>query len=300
MSRRPSSTTSSASRRWATATLLSVLAGAAGCSSEPDATSSHSAAATACDDDAAQIYRDRIEPVLADDRPKSCNQCHLSGVDLSLFVRDTPCESMACLIDMDLVDLEEPKNSQILSWIERASPESDLITEDVIQAEYDGFLEWIEQTASCPDSACSDAECGPPPEGSTCELDPEPSDAAEEQLDDCSDLAIEQLFRDSVYAWRGRCFPCHFSDQEFADERAPRWLNVDGNCDAASLETLRTVVASGYIDVDEPTQSLLLLKPLAENAGGVEHGGHDKFAGTSDAAYVSFLNFIEQYAECSR
>ncbi|HEX9621527.1 MAG TPA: hypothetical protein VF989_15390 [Polyangiaceae bacterium] len=293
-------TGSRACRHWLYAVLAAVAAGAA-CSSEPDATSSTSVATTACDEDAAEIYERRIEPVLADDRPKSCNQCHLSGVDLGLFVRDTPCESMACLIDMDLVDLEEPENSRILTWIERAAPESELITEDVIQAEYDGFLEWIEQTASCTDSACLDAECGPPGAGATCEEEPLPTEVTgEEELDDCSDLSIEHLFKESVYAWRGRCFPCHFSDQQFADETAPRWLNVEDNCDAASLETLRTIVQNGYIDVENPAESLLLLKPLPESEGGVEHGGHDKFQDTSDPAYVSFLNFFEQYADCVR
>src|SRR5687768_16325048 len=71
----------------------------------------------ACTEAASELYRQRIEPILTSDEPSSCNQCHLSGVDLSLFVRDTPCETMACLIERDLVNLEAPEDSTVLSSI---------------------------------------------------------------------------------------------------------------------------------------------------------------------------------------
>ncbi|HWO12989.1 MAG TPA: hypothetical protein VNN80_25995, partial [Polyangiaceae bacterium] len=72
-------------------------------SEEPDEDSK------ACTEAATAVYRQRIEPVLMSDKPASCNQCHLSGVDLSLFVRDTPCETMACLVERDLVNLKDPE-----------------------------------------------------------------------------------------------------------------------------------------------------------------------------------------------
>ena len=52
------------------------------------------------------------------------------------------------------------------------------------------------------------------------------------------------------------------------------------------------------MDSSEPSQSLLLLKPLAEGVGGVEHGGHDKFAGTDEQAYRDFMEWIQRYADC--
>ena len=113
----------------------------------------------ACEEAATDVYRQRIEPVLMSDQPASCNQCHLSGVDLGLFVRDTPCETMACLVERDLVDLEAPEESTILSWIERASPDSELITEQVIRAEYDKLRRRMKQ------GGC----CGKPSTGSTAE-----------------------------------------------------------------------------------------------------------------------------------
>src|SRR5687767_10046112 len=81
-----------------------------------------------------EIFEQRIAPLLADDQPKSCNACHLSGIDMSLFVRSTPCETMACLKDLGLVNLAAPADSKVLSWIERAEPLSPLITEDVVRA----------------------------------------------------------------------------------------------------------------------------------------------------------------------
>lgn len=245
------------------------------------------------------VYHDRIEPLLVDANPKTCNQCHLSGVDLTVFVRSSPCETMACLVDQGLVNLKAPTQSKILSWISRASPESELITESVIQAEHDGFLQWIEASAQCP-SACAGATCGPATSAPTCEATNAPRELPPDFLDEvgCDDASIERLFEKDVYNWRGRCFPCHFSDQTKADPDAPRWIRAEGNCALASLQTMRRVIASGYLNLAEPTQSLLLLKPLAEDAGGVEHGGHDKFSDTEDPAYQSFLHFIQHYAKC--
>ena len=44
-----------------------------------------------CDESPGALYERRIAPLLADDQPKTCNQCHLAGVDLSKFVRDDAC-----------------------------------------------------------------------------------------------------------------------------------------------------------------------------------------------------------------
>lgn len=256
--------------------------------------------ASQCDAEPTETYQRRIEPVLSDDNPKSCNQCHLSGVDLNMFVRDTPCETMACLVDQGMVNLESPAESQILTWISRASPDSELITDQVIQAEYDGFLEWIQANASCPE-ACRGVTCGAPDAAQTCDLDPEPWDDPPDTsgIAGCDDLSLETLFQQTVWAWRGRCFPCHFSDQENAPAEAPRWLSVDGNCATAALQTMKNIINSGYINTDDPTQSLLLMKPLALEAGGVAHGGHDKFADQTDPSYVAFLEFIQRYTDCT-
>ncbi|WP_434420933.1 hypothetical protein [Nannocystis pusilla] len=239
-----------------------------------------------------ELFIKRIAPLLATDRPKTCNTCHLSGVDMEMFVQDTPCQTMACLESKGLVDLSAPEASVVLGWISRADPASPLIDQEVIDEEYQAFLAWIEATAQCGLCWSGDSPCGEP-SGEECEEDEE----APAWVDpgDCSPLTRESLFRHKVYAWRDRCFPCHFDS---SDIEAPKWI-ATGSCELGSLMTMRNVLERGLVNYDEPEQSLLLLKPLAESAGGVMHGGHDKFADKTDEAYVDFLAWISREAECA-
>jgi hypothetical protein len=250
-----------------------------------------------CEVKPSKTFQDRIEPLLADDRITTCNQCHLSGVDLTAFARETPCQTWACLVEDNMVNVEEPEQSRILSWIMRASPESELITDEVIQAEHDGFLEWIEANAACP-AACAGVECGEPDQGPKCDNGLEEPEPALPRERGCSDLEVEQAFLEDVYAWRGRCYPCHFDTELKADKDAPRWLSLVGNCETGSAVSLARVLGLGLIDVEDPSSSLLLLKPLDVAGGGVEHGGDAKFSGTMDPSYQSFLRFAQYYADC--
>lgn len=254
----------------------------------------------ACTEAATAVYRQRIEPVLMSDKPASCNQCHLSGVDLSLFVRDTPCETMACLVERDLVNLKDPKDSTILSWIERASPDSELITEQVIQAEYDAFSAWIEQVAEC--GACSDTKCGDKTEPGFCNIEAEPSEpyTGERDPGGCDSKALEQVFLETIYVTRGRCYPCHFQGVKNPPPDAIQWLVEQDNCEASALASMNNAIENGLINVDDPLASLLLLKPLAKADGGIPHGGHSKFTKDNDAAYTNFAYFLERYAGCAQ
>lgn len=279
--------------------LIAVVVGAAvaaACASNADEVQQGE---LSCEVRPSETFRDRIEPLLVDDNVTTCNQCHLSGVDLAAFVRETPCKTLACLTEQGLVNLVEPSESRILGWIERASPESELITAEVIEAERNAFLDWIEANAACP-GACAGVTCGKLSDGPTCgdgTADPEPELPTE--MFGCSDIEVEKAFRDEVYAWRGRCFPCHFDTELMADKDAPRWLSLAGNCETGSVASLRRIVGLGLMDLAEPKKSLLLQKPLDVVAGGVMHGGGSKFSSSMDPAYVSFLQFIEYYATCS-
>jgi hypothetical protein len=253
-----------------------------------------------CEPDEGQaLYDQRIAPLLAEDRPSTCNECHLSGVDLGLFVQDSPCQTMACMLEKGLVDFDQPAASVVLQWIERADPASPLVSEDMIREEYDGVLEWISFSARCDAEVCEtfDDPCGDGPSYEDCEL-PQGLEGPQgfEDPGDCSDLTLEAMFAAKVYPWRGRCYPCHFDDYD-GDVEAPRWIHV-GECDEGALGTMRNVLERGLVDLDDPTQSLLLLKPLAEDAGGIVHGGHDKIASTDEGAYQDFLYWLERYARC--
>lgn len=253
---------------------------------------------TLCLSQAGDLYQRKIAPLLATDRPKTCNQCHLSGIDLGLFVRDDMCETRACLLELGLVDLQNPDQSAVLGWIARAHPESELITQDVIDQEYAAFQEFVEQIASCGGEACPGVSCpataGTPECGS-------PGDDAHVPLlvpegTSCDPPTMEAQFRDTVYVWRDRCAPCHFTGSNVPD--SPKFINVQTSCNAGSLETYYNLVGSGLIDANDPEQSLLLRKPLAVSDGGVKHGGSAKFSGKDDATYVSFLSFVEYWVGC--
>lgn len=255
----------------------------------------------ACQLKPTETFHERIEPLLSENRVTTCNECHLSGVDLSAFARETPCKTWACLVDQGLVNVSSPEDSKILSWINRASPNSDLITPDVIAAEHDAFRDWIEANAACPD-ACAGVTCGAPGGGPTCS---DGTDVAAPDVptgDDtrgCGDVELEQAFYDDVYTWRGRCFPCHFDTELEADKDAPRWISAIGNCQTGSAVTFKRVIGLGLMDTDSPLKSLLLQKPLDVSGGGVKHGGGAKFTPMDDT-YKSFLRFIQHYQQCQQ
>ena len=286
------------------ALILSVTIGltAASCASDGgDPADPEREASARCLSQAGGLYQRKIAPLLATDRPKTCNQCHLSGIDLSLFVRDDMCETRACLLDLGLVDLADPDQSAVLGWIERAHPDSALITQEVIDQEYDAFKEFVEQIARCGGEACLGVACPAASGKQDCgsAADAEHVAFLVPEGTACDPPTIETEFRDTVYVWRDRCAPCHFSSSNGPDGPiAPQFINVENNCNAGSLQTFHNVVTSGLIDAADPTQSLLLRKPLEVSEGGVLHGGGAKFSGTDDVMYRSILSFVEYWQGC--
>jgi hypothetical protein len=251
-----------------------------------------------CDEvTATALFARRIEPLIAGGQPQSCNQCHLSGVDLGMFVRDSACASMACLVDRGEVDLERPAESKILARIALATPASALITQEVIDAETAGFLDWITYSAACQATAC-------PPMDDPCgrASAPSPTLDALSPLGDCSEPALVQAFDTRVYAWADRCGHCHSACT--ADFPAPCWLEetADGANDAerlgAAARSMYNLIGLGALDTASPMDSTLLLKPLSTSVGGLEHGGGGKFEDLQDQTYQDFALFAETYAAC--
>jgi hypothetical protein len=269
---------------------------AASCSSDDAA--QERAESAACLSRAGELYEQRIAPLLATDRPKTCNQCHLSGVDLGLFVRDDMCETRACLVELGLVNLEHPAESPVLDWIARAHPESELITQEVIDAEYAAFKAFVEQIATCGGQACPGVRCPATHGEDACGLAGDEPTRPVAPPTGCTPLEVEAAFRDGVYVWRDRCYPCHFASENGVVPGAPLWIDTLNSCNAGSLATFHNVIERGLIDVNDPTQSLLLLKPLDAVEGGVDHGGGPKFSGTNDPSYASYLAFIEYWIGC--
>jgi hypothetical protein len=236
-----------------------------------------------------EVYDRYVAPLVEGGQPSSCNQCHLSGVNLGNFVQGTPCESMACLMQSGEVDLDDPTNSKILQRIELADPASGLISQPVIDREYEGFLAWIEYSAQCQETVCGDVP-------DACGGDASALDTPSGPLGECTEQQLADQFERSVYSTlAGRCSGCHDPDGPKFEEDAVLWLDLR---EGGSLRTMYNLVGLGELNTSSPELSMLLLKPLAESAGGVVHGGGDKYANTLDATYVETLRWIEAYASC--
>jgi hypothetical protein len=247
-------------------------------------------------DEAGAVYERFIEPVMTDAHPNSCNQCHLSGVDLAMYVQDTPCQTMACMVELGAVDLESPAESRVLAFISNGEPDSALITEETLQREYDGFLEWIEYSAVCQEEACGTI------------ADPCSSGTEDNLLDagivsplgTCSEHDLVATFSDTIYHWINRCASCHYEGGEGRSEgydEAPVWVDSDHGFEAKA-RTMYNVIGAGYMNVENPSQSLLILKPLDETLGGVYHDGGPKIHSLEEATYLAYVHWAETYAAC--
>lgn len=248
------------------------------------------------------LYDRRIKPLVDGSQPSSCNQCHLSGVDLSMFVQKNPCQTMACLAKQGLVDLKNPAASKILKQVKLAKPQSSLITQKVIDAEYEGFLEWITFAGKCMDSVCGkiEAACGAPSavEGET--------GGAKQVLGGCTESELGESFQQKVWAHRGRCTPCHISPG------SSQWVTkhwIDANSNTAStvadkyksaLFTMYNLIGINAVNAEKPEKSIFILNPLSPAAGGLPHKGHVKIANKNEKTYKDFLAWATQYSECKK
>jgi hypothetical protein len=274
-----------------------------------------------CDTETLGPIYERIELILSDEHADSCNACHLGGLDLAAFARPTACETMACLVDLGWADLDAPDESLLFDFIARAETADggivdggaeQGITPASVEAEHEAFREWIQFSAACHDDLCGviEAPCGAPPDAGTIDAGSLPSDAGVFDPADlacgppaildagaCSPEAERQLFEDIVWPWKGRCSHCHAEDAVISVGNPPHWM-ADTEDPHAPVRTMCSVAERGYLDVNHPAESLLLLKPLREQFGGIQHGGGTKFLSLSDMAYVGFRTWVDQWAAC--
>lgn len=259
-------------------------------------------AAQCTGDEQKDLYEKRIKPLVDGSQPSSCNQCHLSGVDLAMFVQKNPCETMACLAKQGLVDLKAPEKSKILEQIKLAKPQSRLITQTVIEAEHDGFLEWITFASKCMNDVCGTIEnaCQSP---STAEGE---TGGAKQVLGGCTESELGESFQAKVWKWRGRCMPCHVPPGS-PQNPTKTWIDGDSNTAktagekyASALYTMYNLIGIGAVNADVPEKSIFILNPLAPASGGLPHKGHVKIANKNEQTYKDFLAWATQYSECKK
>jgi hypothetical protein len=255
-------------------------------SSQPDKVASTDSAANgetpskSNDETAAlALFNRRILPIMQSEKPSSCAECHLSGVDLKDYIRADQKQTFAALRERGMIDVENPGDSKILRFIARAPKKSSLISSKVRQEELDAFLAWIVAAAQEPELL-----------EATADGDLIGAKLPDEVIRHARNDRVLQSFIDNVWLERGRCAACHSPDrnQKQVQEHGEQvsWITL-GDPQA----TLDYMVDAELIDIKNPDQSLLLLKPTLQ----VEHGGGQKMV-VGDRTYKQFRRFIDDYA----
>ncbi|HJZ60390.1 MAG TPA: hypothetical protein VKE74_35930 [Gemmataceae bacterium] len=243
------------------------------------------AASSARAEDPAKVFEQRIVPIFKSPNPSSCVQCHLAAVDLKDYILPSSTDTFLALRDQGLIDLDNPDNSKILKLINRGANDpktAGLIPAKQRQAEYDAFAAWIKACAA--DPALRNA----PKPAKAPQLATKPVEVVRHTRKD----KMLESFETNVWALRFRCMSCHTEGtpqntklrEEYGDRVA--WFKKD-----SPEATMNYLLASKLIDLQNPEQSLLLLKPL----GAVKHGGGIKFA-PGDQGYKAMRAWIEDVA----
>ena len=101
------------------------------------------------------LYRTYVEPFVSGQVPSSCSQCHLTGVDISLYAQDNACDTMACMIDRGIVNLDQPEESALLQQISLGDPASSVFN---IEVERRAMELWVQWSATCHQWVCGTIE----------------------------------------------------------------------------------------------------------------------------------------------
>ncbi len=276
------------------------------------------------------IFEQRIMPIFASPKPSSCVQCHLASVDLKNYILPSSTATFHSLRQHGLVNLSAPRESKILKLIAMGEQDLDagakLIHAKTRTAEYEAFAAWLE--ACCHDDALlaeaaqTDEHAGPETFG--------PSKPLEVVRHNRKDRLLDSFVR-NIWSQRMRCFPCHTPHEINVDnpqhqepsKRHADYVSEYGQKMNLFLETpeqtLRTWIISSrkprqnhlpLINVDNPAESLLVLKPTAKlpakDADGkllapssvlpVSHMGGLKMH-VNDHSYKAFVTWISDYAK---
>lgn len=242
------------------------------------------------DEAATKVFEQRLRPIFQSDKPSSCVQCHLAGVDLKNYIKPSSDDTFRSLRDQGLVDLDKPEQSKILKLINMKDTDNaaaNLLHAKTREAEATAFAEWLK-------ACCRDPKLRNAPKLAANDL-AKPSRPDEVIRYDRTDRLLESFER-NIWGQRHRCMGCHVEGSE-----QNRKLVKDNGEQVAwmkksAAETMTHLIRTKHlIDIDNPEKSLLLLKPLKE----VEHGGGKKFL-KGDLGYRDFRAWIEDYAKVVR
>jgi hypothetical protein len=229
------------------------------------------------------LFQRRILPILSSDKPSSCAECHLGGVDLKDYIRSDAAATFAALRDAGMIDLQDPEQSKLLQFIARASEQPSPVSAAARAEEFAAFRDWIQ--AAVRDPAMRSARSEPGPCG---------PDVPDEVIRHGRKDRVLQSFVENVWSERQRCMHCH--SPEFNSKRAHEFAeSLSWIVPSNPAATLDKLLEFGQLDLDHPEASLILTKPTLQD----EHRGGRKFS-VGDRTYGQFLQFIEDYAATVR
>lgn len=224
------------------------------------------------------IFEKRILPIFHAQRPSSCAECHLGGVDLKNYIHPDQEKTFAALVTAGLIDVEKPNESKILTFISRKPEKPNLITDDIRRQEFEGFRAWIQAAVNEPTLLAAKTQdvLGPT--------------VPVEVIRHARRDRVLASFLDNIWAEVGRCSSCHSPDQNEKQVKEHgeqvSWIKLRD-----PQATLDYMIEADLINSESPEESLLLLKPTMQ----VEHGGGQKMM-IGDRTYRQFRRFIDDYA----
>jgi hypothetical protein len=247
------------------------------------------ATVTADDESALELFKKRITPILRSPKASSCSECHLSGVDLKDYIGQTQQETFASLRAGGLIDVKDPDQSKILTFIQRAPKNPTPVGEEARRQEYLAFRAWIKAAVKDPDLAAAKTDSD--------QLGPAiPVEVIRHNRKD----RVLRSFIENIWSETGRCVSCH--SPELNRNKIGRNGYTKEDVDAISwvvprdpAATLEKLVDTGNIDLEDPADSQVLTKPL----GLVDHGGGPKFA-VGSRTDKNFRRFLNDYAAVVR
>lgn len=275
--------------------------------------------------DPSEVFEQRLMPIFRSENPSSCVQCHLSSVDLKDYILPSSRETFLALRDQGLIDVERPSDSKILHLISMGDADSDAMAKRIHaktrQAEYEAFASWIE--ACCQDQELLSSKTEPAVKQAG------PAKANEVIRHTRKDRVLDSFVR-NIWSQRMRCFPCHTPHEldvnnplhatpigrhkEFETKYGAR-MNIFKETPQATLQALIASSSRQHLDrlpllnVENPAESLLLLKPMAKlppkgesgqigepsSQVPVSHMGGIKIH-QDDFSYKAMLAWLQDYA----
>ena len=273
------------------------------------------------------LFNARILPIFRSPNPSSCVQCHLSAVDLKDYILPSSKATFASLKAQELVDVDAPEKSKILEFISMGEKDYDkgvrMIHADMRKAELEAFSAWIK-------ACCNDPQLRnlPAPVQMAKPVSPD------KVIRHARKSRIVDSFKRNIWSHRMRCFPCHTPYEiddnnpkhKQARQRLKKMEENNGVKFTSRLKlfkktpeaTMEAWIESSrdsepdrlpLINIEEPADSLIVLKPSARLPKQISKGRFEKPSAVmpvshlggikmhkDDFSYKSFIAWLQDYA----